>query len=64
MHPLRRTKYLLVALLLTIAVPLCAVADSTFQASNVHVFGTDIAGAGTLLRDDDSVELRVAMTCL
>lgn len=66
MHPLRRTKYFSVALLLTIAVPLCAIADSTFQASNVHIFGTDIAvaGAGTLLRDDDSVELRVVVTGL
>lgn len=39
---------------------------ATFQASNVLVFGTDmaVAGAGTLLRDNNSIDLRVQMTGL
>jgi hypothetical protein len=50
-------------LIFCIAAPLSAVADSTFQASNVHTFDTGIvvAGAGTLLRDEDGVELRFEM---
>lgn len=39
---------------------------STFQASNVHTFDTGIAvaGAATLLRDNNSVDLRVQMSGL
>lgn len=55
-------------LLLCAAAPVSAIADSdsTFQTSEVHVFDTDIAvaGAGTLLREHDSIELRVAMSGL
>ena len=55
-----------ITLLLCIAAPFAANAQSTFQASNAHVFMTDIAvaGAGTLLREVDGVELRVEMAGL
>ena len=44
--------------------PLIAAADGAFQASNVHIFGTDtpIAGAATLTRDDDSIHVRGALS--
>lgn len=58
----RIKKWFAIVLLCVIA-PSGAFAQSTHQASNAHVFGTDIAvaGAGTLLRDEDSIELRVMM---
>ncbi len=41
-------------------------AGSTFQAAEAYVFGTSIAiaGAGTLLRSANSVDLRVALSGL
>lgn len=55
-------------ILMCLAFPLTAYSDSraTFQSSDVHIFGTDtaVAGAGTLLRHRDWVELRVAMSGL
>jgi hypothetical protein len=59
----RIMRKLSVALLLCVVAPLSAYAESTFQVSNAHVFGTDtaVAGAGTLLRENDGVELRVQM---
>ncbi len=55
-----------ITLLLCIAAPFGANAQSTFQASNATVFMTDIAvaGAGTLLREVDGVELRFEMAGL
>ena len=52
-------------LIFCIVAPLSAVAD-TFQASNAATFDTGIivAGAGTLLRKADGVELRVEMAGL
>lgn len=50
-------------LMLSLTPPIAA-ADGAFQASNVHIFGTDtpIAGAATLTRDDDSIEVRGALS--
>jgi hypothetical protein len=63
MNDSKRIRILSATLIFCIAAPLSAVADSTFQASNVHTFDTGIvvAGAGTLLRDEDGVKLRVEM---
>jgi hypothetical protein len=63
MNDSKRIRILSITLLLCIAAPFSANAQSTFQASNAHVFMTDIAvaGAGTLLREADGVKLRVEM---
>ena len=52
-----------ITLLVGVTAPLIANAESTFQASNVITFGEGKLkkGAGTLLREDDSVELRFQM---
>lgn len=52
-----------ITLLMGVTAPLTASAESTFQASNVITFGEGKLrqGAGTLLREDDSVELRFQM---
>ena len=63
MNDSRLLRNLSITLLFCIAAPFNANAQSTFQASNAHVFMTDIvvAGAGTLLREEDGVKLRVEM---
>lgn len=63
---MRNSNFLLglsITLLVGVTAPLTASAESTFQASNVITFGEGKLrrGAGTLLREDDSVELRFQM---
>lgn len=62
MNDSKRIRIFSATLIFCIAAPLSAVAD-TFQASNALTFdtGVPVAGAGTLLRDDEGVELRVEM---
>jgi hypothetical protein len=67
MNDSKRIRILSATLIFCIAAPLAAFAGgSTFQASNVVIFGTDtaVAGAGTLLRSKKAVELRFEMAGL
>jgi len=50
-----------IGLLAIISVPVTALAASTFQSSNVTIFGTDTAvgGAATLDRNENSVTVRL-----
>jgi hypothetical protein len=61
-----KTKVLVPSLsfIMFLLTPLTAAADGAFQASDVHLFGTDtpIAGAATLTRDDDSLHVRGALS--
>lgn len=59
----RLIRNLSLTLLFAFTAPLIANAQSTFQASNAITFGGGVVvkGAGTLLREEDSVELRFAM---
>lgn len=52
------------SLILMLAMPLTSFAQGAFQASNAIEFGTGvpIAGGATLTRDDDSVEVRGALS--
>ena len=55
-----------IGLLAIISVPVTALAASTFQSSNVTIFGTDTAvgGAATLDRNENSVRVRITTSGL